>query len=106
MKNVVAPIALGAMLLTSIQVSAAPIKLNLSFFSSDTTTLFRAAVKPFVDAVNTSANGVLEIKVHFSGAFGNVAQQADLLRNGTVDIAFVVPGYTPRQFPDNAIIEM
>ena len=104
MKSVVAPMALGAMLLAPIQLSAAPVKLNFSYFSSDTTALFRAAVKPFVDAVNGS--GVLEIKMHFSGAFGNLEQQVDLVRNGTVDIAFVVPGYTPNQFPDNAIIEL
>src|SRR5215204_5097667 len=103
MKSVVAAMALGAMLLAPIQVSATPVKLNFSFFTSDTTALYRAAVKPFVDVVNGS--GVLEIKMHFSGAFGNVTQQAELVRNGTVDIAFVVPGYTPHQFPDNAIIE-
>ena len=85
---------------------AEPVKLKLAFFSSDRTLLYRAAVKPFADAVNSQAKG-LAIEVHFSGALGkDLAQQAQLVLDGTADIAFVVPGYTPDRFRDNTIMEL
>ena len=87
--------------------TAEPIKLKFAYFSSDRTTTYVAAVKPFVDAVNAEAAELAEIEVGFSGAFGkNPAQQLQLVSDGTVDIAFVVPGYTPERFPDNMAIEL
>jgi TRAP-type C4-dicarboxylate transport system substrate-binding protein len=84
-----------------------PIKLKLSYFSSDRTLLYLAVVKPFVDAVNTEAAGLLEIEVYFSGALGkSPAKQAQLVRDGVADMAYIIPGYTEDQFPDNAVIEL
>jgi len=87
--------------------AAEPITLKLSFFSSNLSMSYRAAVKPFVDAVNAEGKGLLEIKVYFSGALGkDIALQPQLVIDGAFDIAFVVPGYTPDQFPDNTVIEL
>jgi TRAP-type C4-dicarboxylate transport system substrate-binding protein len=87
--------------------NAEPIKLKLAFFSSDRAILYQGGVKPFVDAVNTEAKGLLEIEVYFSGALGKApAQQPKLVRDGIADIAYIIPGYTAEQFPDNAVIEL
>ncbi len=87
--------------------AAEPITLKLSFFSSNLSMSYLAAVKPFVDAVNAEAKGLVEIKVYFSGALGkDIAQQPQLVLDGAFDIAFVVPGYTPDKFPDNTAIEL
>ena len=87
--------------------AAEPVKLKLSFFSSDNAILYIGGVKPFVDAVNSEAKGLLEIEVFFRGALGKApAQQPQLVRDGVADIAFIVPGYTADQFPDNAVIEL
>jgi TRAP-type C4-dicarboxylate transport system substrate-binding protein len=86
--------------------SSDPVKLKLSFFSSDSAYLYMGGVKPFVDAVNSEAKGLLEIEVFFRGALGKAAQQPQLVRDGIADIALVVPGYTADQFPDNAVIEL
>jgi TRAP-type C4-dicarboxylate transport system substrate-binding protein len=60
-----------------------PIRLKLSYFSSDRTMLYLGGVKPFVDAVNAEATGLLEIEVYFSGALGkSPAQQPQLVRDG------------------------
>jgi TRAP-type C4-dicarboxylate transport system substrate-binding protein len=83
-----------------------PVKLKLSFFSSDTAYLYLGGAKPFVDAVNSEAKGLLEIEVFFRGALGKAAQQPQLVRDGVADIALIVPGYTADQFPDNAVIEL
>ena len=87
--------------------AAEPVKLKLSFFSSDSANLYVGGVKPFVDAVNSEAKDLLEIEVFFRGALGKApAQQPQLVRDGVADIAFIVPGYTADQFPDNAVIEL
>jgi TRAP-type C4-dicarboxylate transport system substrate-binding protein len=84
-----------------------PIKLKLSYFSSDRTLLYLGGVKPFVDAVNAEAKGLLEIEVYFSGALGKApAQQPQLVRDGVAALAYIIPGYTSDQFPDNAVIEL
>lgn len=84
-----------------------PIKLKLSFFSSDRSQIYTAAVKPFVEAVNADAKGLIRIEVFFSGAMGKTpAQQPQLVTDGTADLAYIIPGYTPDRFPDTAVIEM
>jgi TRAP-type C4-dicarboxylate transport system substrate-binding protein len=86
---------------------AEPIKLKLAYFSSDRSTTYLAGLKPFVDAVNAEAAGLVHIDVNFSGILGkDPAEQLQLVLEGTADFAFIVPGYTPRQFPDNAIIAL
>ncbi len=86
---------------------AEPIKLKMAYFSSDRSMTYLAAIKPFVDAVNAEAAGLVQIDVGFSGTLGrNPAQQLQLVLEGTADLAFVVPGYTPARFPDNTVIEL
>jgi TRAP-type C4-dicarboxylate transport system substrate-binding protein len=87
--------------------AAQPIKLKLSYFSSDRSQSNLHAIKPFVDAVNAESKGLVEIEVYFSGTLGKLqAQQPQLVLDGVADIAFVVPGQTPNQFPDTAVIEL
>src|SRR5580692_8656747 len=87
--------------------AAEPIKLTMAYFSSDRTTTYLAAIEPFVDAVNAEAGGVVQIAVSLSGSLGkDPAQQLQLVLDGTADLVFVVPGYTPERFPDNEVIEL
>jgi TRAP-type C4-dicarboxylate transport system substrate-binding protein len=87
--------------------AAEPIQLKAAYFSSDRTTTYLATIKPFVEAVNAEAEGLLRIDVGLSGILGkNPAQQLQLVLDGTADLAFVVPGYTAERFPDNAVIEL
>jgi TRAP-type C4-dicarboxylate transport system substrate-binding protein len=100
-------IAAAVFVLLPAMASAEPIKLKLSFFSSDRSMSYIAAIKPFVDAVNAEAKGLVEIEINFSGTLGkDIAQQPQLVLDGAADIAFVVPGYTSALFPDNAIVEL
>ena len=49
----------------------------------------------------------MQIEVSFSGALGkDPAEQLQLVLDGTADLAFVVPGYTPERFRDNTVIEL
>ncbi len=96
-----------ALVATTTFAGADPITLTCAYFSSDRTSNYLAAIKPFVDAVNAAAEGKLVINVAFSGALGrNPADQAQLVLDGKADLAFVVAGYTPDIFPDVAVIEL
>jgi TRAP-type C4-dicarboxylate transport system substrate-binding protein len=107
LKMIVRCLLLAAALLPAAAGAAEPVKLKLAFFSSDNASLYNGGVKPFVDAINSEAKGLLEIEVFFRGALGKApAQQPQLVRDGVADIAFIVPGYTADQFPDNAVIEL
>jgi TRAP-type C4-dicarboxylate transport system substrate-binding protein len=100
-------LALLAFALLPAPSAAEPIKLKLAYFTSDRSTTYLATIKPFVDAVNAEAAGLVRIDVGYGGTLGrNPVQQLQLVLEGTADLAFVIPGYTPARFPDNAIIEL
>ena len=97
----------AALVLLPTMAAAEPITLKLAYFSSDRSTTYVAAVKPFVDAVNAEAANLIHIDVAFSGALGrDPAKQLQLVLDGTADLAFIFPGYTPKQFPDTTVIEL
>src|ERR1700686_1599126 len=84
-----------------------PIKLKMAYFSSDQTRSHTMAIKPFVDAVNADEEGGLLIETYPGGALGkDSAQQAQLVRDGLADIAFVVLGTAASQFRDHAVMEL
>jgi TRAP-type C4-dicarboxylate transport system substrate-binding protein len=107
MLNCLLRCAIALSLLCPAAASCEPIRLKFSFFSSDRTVLYRAAVKPFVDAVNAEAKGLLEIDVYFSGALGkDLSKQSQMVLDGVADLAYVIPGMTADRFADNAVIEL
>ena len=97
----------AAALLLPTAAVADPISLKLSFFTSDQSVAYRAAVKPFVDAINHDGSGVLHIDVYLSGTLGKIQSELpQLVLDGKADIAFIVPGQNPARFRDTAAIEM
>ena len=86
---------------------AEPIKLKLAFFSSDRELVYVGLIKPFLDAVNIDAKGVLEIDAYTGGKLGRpLAQQVQMVRFGVADIAFVNPNVSTDLFPDDMIMQM
>jgi TRAP-type C4-dicarboxylate transport system substrate-binding protein len=99
--------AVAAPLLMLRAAAAEPITLKLSFFTSDRSVAYQAAVKPFVDAINSEGEGLLKIDVYPSGALGKVQKELPKqLLEGAADIAFIVPGQNPELFRDNAVVEL
>jgi TRAP-type C4-dicarboxylate transport system substrate-binding protein len=106
MKIAVGMWSMGAMLFVPEALSE-PVKLKFAYFSSDRTSSYLMAIKPFVEAVNAEGEGLVHIDVYFSGKLGrNPVQQAQLVLDGVADMAFVVPGYVPDLFPDDGLIEL
>ena len=96
----------AALFLSPVMASADPVKLKLAFFSSDRSALYLAGIKPFVTAVNAAAKDLIHIEVNFSSTLGPVVAEPQMLLDGTVDIAFMIPGYTPDVFYDDAVVEL
>jgi TRAP-type C4-dicarboxylate transport system substrate-binding protein len=84
-----------------------PIKLKFAYFTSDQTRAYTLAIQPFVDAVNADEQGGLRIETYPGGSLGkDPAQQAQMLRDGVADIAYVVLGAQANQFRDHAVMEL
>lgn len=95
-----------ALVLIPAAAAAEPVKLKLAFFGSDRSALYLAGIKPFVNAVNMAARDFVRIEVYFSSALGQVTEEPQLLKDGIADIAFMIPGYTPKVFYDDAVVEL
>ncbi len=89
------------------QLRADPVRLKLSFFTSDRSVAYETAIKPFVDAVNQDGKDVVQIEVYLSGSLGRVQRDLpQLVLDGSADMAFIVPGQNPERFRDNGVIEL
>jgi TRAP-type C4-dicarboxylate transport system substrate-binding protein len=107
MSVILARCAAVALILLPFAAHGAPIKLRLAYFSSDQSRSYTMAVKIFVDAVNADEEGGLTIETFPGGVLGKEsAQQAQLVRDGVADIAFVVLGTAASQFRDHAVMEL
>jgi TRAP-type C4-dicarboxylate transport system substrate-binding protein len=102
-----APCAMLLFALSPCVAAAEPVELKLAFFSSDQSMTYQAAIKPFIDAVNSEGHDQIKIVLYSGGVLGrDVSQQPDVVLDGKAEMALVVPGYTPARFPDNAIVEL
>jgi TRAP-type C4-dicarboxylate transport system substrate-binding protein len=107
MIGVIARFVLLTIVLAPLAAAAEPIKLKLAYFSSDQTNIYKISIKPFVDAVNDDARGGIEIEAYPGGSLGkDLAQQAQLVRNGVADISFVALGPTGDQFADESVMQL
>jgi TRAP-type C4-dicarboxylate transport system substrate-binding protein len=96
-----------AFLLLPLAALGGPIKLKLAYYSSDQTRSYSMAIKTFVDAVNADEQGGVTIETYAGGVLGkDSAQQAQLIRAGTADFAYVVLGAAANQFPDHEVMEL
>jgi TRAP-type transport system periplasmic protein len=106
MINAIARCLAIAFALLPIATVAEPIKLKMAYFASDQELPYIAVLKPFADAVNNAAKGIIEIESYSGGVLGrDYRQQAQQLLDGVADMAWVNPSLTPDRFPDNDVIE-
>lgn len=82
-------------------------KLKFAIFTPDKEQTFVTTFKPFADAVNKEAKGVIQIDLYPNGALGrSPVAQAQMLLDGVSDIGWVVATYTPGRFQDNEVLEL
>lgn len=95
-----------AMLATG-SAGAEPMKLKFAIFSPDREQTYLTVFKPFAEAVNQEAAGVIEIELFPNGALGrNPQQQAQMVLDGVADLAWIVASYTPGRFQENEVFEL
>jgi len=98
--------ALGTLAL-ALPASAEPVRLKLAYFSSDREPPYVAVLKPFAEAVNRETRGILEIGLYPGGVLGrSYGAQAQMVLDGTADMAWVNPSLTPELFTDGAIMQL
>jgi TRAP-type transport system periplasmic protein len=99
--------ALLGLALSSSAMAADPVKLKLAYFSSDLEPPYTSVLKPFAEAVNKDAKGILEIELFPGGVLGRgYGQQAQMLLDGTADMAWVNPSLTPKLFTDGGVMQL
>jgi TRAP-type C4-dicarboxylate transport system substrate-binding protein len=106
MTNAIARWVMIVFALFPIATVAEPIKLKMAYFASDREPPFVSVLRPFADAVNKEAQGIIEIDPYSGGVLGrSYPQQVQLVVDGIADMAWVNPSLTPGRFPDNAVME-
>ncbi|MCA0956443.1 TRAP transporter substrate-binding protein [Mameliella alba] len=62
---------------------------------------------PWAEAVEAASNGAIEITIYPRMQLGGAPPQiSDQVRNGIVDLGWVLPGYTPGRFPRLEVFEL
>jgi len=62
---------------------------------------------PMAEALNKESGGRIKAKVYPGGSLGrSPAQQLQLVKDGVIDVSFIVQSYTPGEFPDNSVMEL
>ncbi len=86
---------------------AQEVTLKMAFFAPPQDPTYSKVVKPWIDSINAAGAGILKIDSFPGGALGrNPRVQVKLILDGVVDMAWVVPAYTPGRFPDNQVMEL
>ena len=64
-------------------------------------------IRPWADAVQADTGDAVTIVEYWGGSLGkSPAKQFELVKNGLLDIAWILPGYTPGQFPEMGLFEL
>lgn len=69
--------------------------------------IIRHAIAPWVEDVNAQLEGEVRIDLFPGGSLGRHTQAyLQMVRDGVVDFAVIVPSYYPGQFPDNDMFQL
>lgn len=87
--------------------AAAQTTIRVASFTPEGAVGVRFVMKPWMEAVQAELGDAVEMVPFWGGALGpNPFDQFDLVRDGVVDVAWVLPGYTPGQFPQIGVTEL
>ncbi len=83
-----------------------PVRLKFSTMLPTGTTHHRMVIQPWVEEVKRRSNGRLEITVFPASSICKANQQYECVRDGLVDLAYGLPGWTPNRFPMTSVMEL
>lgn len=97
-------LALGVALAPS---ASAQTMIRVASFTPEGAVGVRHVMKPWMEAVQAELGDRVQMVPFWGGALGpSPFDQFDLVRSGVVDVAWILPGYTPGVFPQIAAIEL
>ena len=77
-----------------------------SFLPARSSTI-KYGMLPFMGRFNKAVGDEVKVQGYWGGSLGrNPRKQADLVKDGVADMAQLVPGYTPGQFPGFSVMEL
>lgn len=86
---------------------AEEVTLKLAHFLPTSSTTHAKFLKPWADRVMAESNGRIKIDIYPAMQLGGKAPQLfDQVRDGVVDLAWTLPGYTPGRFPLVEVFEL
>jgi TRAP-type transport system periplasmic protein len=89
------------------QSALAQVTLKFANFSPAGSKMNQQLVPPFIDSLLKDSGGELKIEFFPGGTLGRAPDaQLRLVKTGVADIAWIIPYYTPGQFPDNDVFEV
>ena len=100
-------LVLGAALVSPAAALAQGSELKFASFPPPPGALNQDVLGPWVKEVNDALKGAAHVRLFAGGTLGrDPVQQFKLVRDRVADIAYVVMGYTPGEFPDSTIFEL
>lgn len=99
--------AAAALLAIAATGASAQTTIRVASFTPEGAVGVRFVMKPWMEAVQAELGDKVELVPFWGGALGpNPFDQFDLVRSGVVDVAWILPGYTPGQFPQTGVTEL
>lgn len=97
------PVILLSLAVSSVQAET----LRIGTYVPEQSVGVQLVLKPWIEAVTSDLGGGLTIREFWGGSLGrDPVAQLDLVKNGVLDAAWVLPGYTPGVFPQIQITEL
>ncbi len=64
-------------------------------------------IKPWMESIRKDVGDEVDLRGYWGGSLGRSPfKQYELVKNGVADITWVLPGYTPGQFPQLHVFEL
>jgi TRAP-type C4-dicarboxylate transport system substrate-binding protein len=97
--------AAGLMLMQTGGVDAAEVNLKVGTFVPAKSIGVSTVIKPWMADVTAEVGSEVSMKGYWGGSLGKSPfKQYELVKNGVADMTWVLPGYTPGQFPELQVV--
>lgn len=99
--------ALGVIALAATSAQADTVVLKYGWMGPSTEPTYVRSMEPFGKALSKESNGAVRVDMYPGGTLGKDPNaQLKYVLDGVLDIAYIIPSYTPGRFPDNELFEM
>ncbi len=99
--------AVAAVVLFAIPANGQQVKLKFGSLEPSTANITANVWTPWAADVTRDSGGALQVEMYPIGTLNrNPLLQLKLLQDGVLDVAFIVPAFTPGRFDDNEVVEL